>query len=316
MKFITNLVYIVPFLLSFASYANDSVKIIKIGTGNKDAVAYPIMSSICDTFNRYNSSKGMSCEAISTGGSEENLNGIISGKYDAGVIKADMEYNAYNGIVIFASKPYRYLRNIMGLHYEYLTMIVRNDSGISEMKDFKNKRIYIGNKGSGSRIMVDKLFAETGWRASDFGEIHEESSDQIYNLLCNKKIDAAIYLVGHPNSIFNKTLKECGTKMISFSRREIESYVDIFRHVYPATIKRGTYKNQKGDINTIASQLLLATSDKLDEEMIYNFVQIISEHYPEIQKKNPNLYGASLFSPEINVIPLQKGVIRFHKNSN
>ena len=159
-------------------------------------------------------------------------------------------------------------------------------------------------------------FNETGWKESDFGEIHEESSDQIYNLFCNKKIDAAIYLVGHQNSIFNKTLKECGTKMISFSRREIESYVDIFRHVYPATIKRGTYQNQKGDINTIASQLLLATSEKLDEEMVYNFVQIISEHYPEIQKKNPNLYGASLFGPEINVIPLHKGVARFHKNSN
>lgn len=316
MKLIPNLIFIVSFLVSSASYADDNLKMITIGTGNKNAVAYPLVSSICDTFNQYNTHKKVRCVVVSTAGSEENMDGIVSGRFDAGVIKADMEYNAYNGIGVFADKSYRDLRNVVGLHKEYLTMIVKNDSGITGLDDFKNKRIYIGNNGSGSRIMVDKLFSEKGWKDGDFQEIHEEQTDQIYNLFCDNKIDAAIYLVGHPNSIFNKTLTECNAKLISFSRKEIENYVDIFRHVYPATIKKWTYKNQKSDINTIASQLLLAASDKLDEEMVYNFVQIISEHYPEIQRNNPNLKGMPLFGPEINVIPLHKGVVRFHKNSH
>ncbi len=53
-----------------------------------------------------------------------------------------------------------------------------------------------------------------------------------------------------------------------------------------------------------------------NEETVYNFVQVISEHYPEIQKKNPNLKGVPFFGPEINVIPLHSGVIRYYKNSH
>lgn len=300
-----------------ALYSKDNnQKIIKIGTGNKDALAYPILSSICDTFNKNNTYSNVRCQAISTGGSEDNLDGIISKKYDAGVVKSDMEYNAYNGIGVFAGKPYRDLRTIFGLHNEYLTIIVKNGAKIDGLKDFKGRRVYIGNKGSGSRIMVDKLFTVNGWKNQDFKAIHEESSDKIHDLFCNDEIDAAIYLIGHPNNIFARTLKDCDVKLIGFSKQEIEKYVDIFRHISPAVVKKGTYPNQKQDISTFASQLLLASSVDLDEETVYNFVKIISEHYSEIQKNNPNLQEVVLFSPEIKVIPLHKGAIRFYKNSN
>ena len=317
MKFCYYLVFIVSFLLSGGAYSKENeLKIIKIGTGNKDALAYPILSSICDNFNKNNTYSNVRCQAITTGGSEDNLDGIISKKYDAGVIKSDMEYNAYNGIGVFAGKPYRDLRTIFGLHNEYLTILVKNGSKISGLEDFKGRRIYVGNKGSGSRIMVDKLFAVNGWKNTDFKAVHEESSEKIRDLFCNDEIDAAIYLIGHPNSIFVRTLKECNVKLIGFSRREIEKYVDTFRHISPAVIKRGTYSNQKQDINTFASQLLLATSTNLDEETVYNFVKIISEHYGELQEKNPTLKGTSLFGSDVDIIPLHKGAVRFYKNSN
>ena len=314
MKPTINFVFLVSFLYSSVSYA-DNIKVIKIGTGNKNALAYPIMSSICDIFNKYSLDKNISCQAIETGGSEDNLNGIISGKYDAGVIKADMEYNVYNGIGVFAKNPYRELRNIFGLHNEFLTLIVKNNSGIKSLNDFKNKRIYIGNKGSGSRILVDKLFTDIGWKNQDFKEVHEEQADQIHDLFCNNKIDAAIYLIGHPNGIFTRTLKECDAKLISFSRKEIETYIDSFRHIYLGTIKKGTYPNQKQDINTFSSQLLLATSANLDEKTVYNFVQIISDHYAELQNSNPALKNTILFGPQTNVIPLHKGAIRYYNNN-
>jgi len=93
MKFILNFAFIVSFLYSSTLYAENQKRIIRIGTGNKEALAYPIISAICDVFNKNTPDKNISCKAIETGGSEDNLNGIISGKYDLGVIKADMAYN-------------------------------------------------------------------------------------------------------------------------------------------------------------------------------------------------------------------------------
>ena len=312
MKFLVAFICFVSFLITSLSSFAAEAEVISVGTGNVNALAYPIMSSICDTYNKHSVRKGVRCVVTSTSGSEDNLEGIFSGKYNAGVIKADMSYNAYNGIGIFARNPYRKLRSIFGLHNEYLTILARDDSGIKSLKDFKGRRVYIGNKGSGSRIMVDKLFSKAGWKNKDFQEIHEDPTDQIHDLLCGDKVDAAIYLIGHPNKIFAKTLADCKVKMISFSRKEVESYVDSFRQVYPAVIKKGTYPNQKFDIHTFASQLLLTTSEDFDEELIYNFVQIVSENYKEIQEKNPQLKGMELFSKEVNAIPLHKGAARFY----
>jgi len=314
MRFTTIILAIVSFLAFGSSSFSQNKEVITVGTGSVNALAYPIMHSVCQTYNKYNLNAGVSCEVISTAGSEENLEGIYSKKYSTGVIKADMAYNSYNGIGIFAGKSYRNLRSLFGLHNEYLTMIVGQSSGIKSLKDFRGKRVYIGNKGSGSRILVDRLFAEAGWKNEDFAAVHEEPTDKIHDLFCGKKIDAAIYLIGHPNNIFERTLSECGVKMISFSRKEIENYIDNFRHIYPAVIKKGTYENQKQDIYTFASQLLLTTDSNLDEEIVYNFVKIVVEHYSEIQAKNPALMDTQLFSREVNAIPLHKGSVRFYNN--
>ena len=317
MKFAQNIIFIVSFLFILVVLPkNSEAKVIKIGTGSKDALAYPILLSICEIFNQHHLSKGESCEVFSTAGSEDNLSRIVTGKYDAGVIKSDMEYNAYNGIGVFAGKPYRELRTVIGLHQEYLTIIIKNSSNIKELKDVKGKRIYIGNKGSGSRLWVDKLFSINDWKNSDFRELSEESADKIYNLFCNNKVDAAIYLIGHPNNIFINTLKDCDAKLIGFSRKEIEKYVDVFRYISPAMIKKGTYPNQKQDINTFASQLLLAASSNLDEKLVYDLVKIISENGEKFRTKNPALKGTSFFGSEMAIIPLHNGSLRYQKNQN
>lgn len=315
MRKITIFVLTVSFLLTRYAHAEDSSKrVIRIGTGNKSAIAYPTMSAMCDIFNKRNVHRNMSCEAIQTGGSEDNLKGIMSGKYDAGVIKADMEYDAYNGVGAHKGEPYRDLRTVFGLHNEYLTILVRNGSKINSFKDFKGKRVYLGNKGSGSRVMVNKLLKANNWTIGNFKEVFENSADNIKGLFCNNKIDAAIYLVGHPNKIFAETLKECGVKVIGFSRREIEDYVDLFRYASLSKIEKRTYKNQKLDISTLSSQLLLATSSTVEEEVIYSFVQIISENYEEIKTVNPILQNSNLFSSQINVIPLHKGTHRYFRS--
>lgn len=316
MRFTLYLCCIVSFCYTHGAYAQSNQRTIKIGTGSKNALAYPIVSAMCDIFNKNSLNKEVFCQVISTGGSEDNLDGIINGKFDMGVIKADMQYNAYNGIGIFAGKPYRDLRTLFGLHNEYLTMIVKNNSKINSFGDFKNKRVYIGNNGSGSRILVDKLFKEIGWKKQDFKEIYEDQADTIYDLFCQNKIDAAIYLVGHPNDIFVKTLKKCDVKLISFSRREIENYIDFFPHIYTGKIAKGTYKNQNNDIDTFASQLLLASSSKVDEKIIYDFTQIMFEHQDELKSKIKMLKGVSFLNSGVNVIPFHNGAMRYYKTLN
>lgn len=307
MKKVVWLILVVSFLYSRNCLGKE---IIGIGTGSKNALAYPVVKTMCDTYNKYNVYDNLKCYAVETGGSKENLDGIISGAYDAGVVKSDIEYNAYNGIGGNGGKEIG-LRNIFGLHEEYLTLAARKDSGIRNFRDFKGHKVYIGNNGSGSRIMVEKLLNYLGWDRSNFEYVDESESREIGKLFCEKKIDAAIYLVGHPNHIFQEALRKCDINLISFSRRELEEYVDIFRYVKLSKIRKETYKEINEDIETLSSQLMLVTSDRVNEKFIYNFVKIITSHFEEIKKKNKSLEGIDLFDPDVRVIPLHKGSERF-----
>ena len=84
-------------------------KIIKIGTGDKKALAYPTLSNICKIYHKY-SNKDIRCDVISTGCAVDNLQNIISGILDFGVTKTNKKAEISD-----------YLRSMFGLHYEFFT---------------------------------------------------------------------------------------------------------------------------------------------------------------------------------------------------
>ena len=272
--------------LAIASNSNQPITI-KIGAGNKNVIAFTTVEKICEIYNKYKKNNNVSCLALETSGSNYNLEKLISGEIDMGVIAADVQYDAYNGIGKFAGKPQRNLKALFGLYMEKFGILVKKNSGINDFHDLPGKRININSVGSGNRVLVDKLFTKNGWKKSDFKEILEEQPRELPNLFCQNKIDAALYLVGHPNGVFTESIEKCGAKLISLNRKEVEDYVELFRYLFPATIEKHTYKGQNQDIKTIGSQLLLVTTDHLDDAVIYDFVQTVFEHYAALQHSPP-----------------------------
>ena len=286
-KILITLALIVVFL--FMIYKEK--KVITIGSGGPAGVYYPIAFSMCEIFNKYNKDKEVICEAKLSPGAAHNIDAVDNGDFDMGIAQYNLQQDAYLGSGSFFGNPHQNLRMLFNLHYEYLTIIVKKDSGINKFSDLKGKKVNVSNPGSGTRILIEQMMKKMGWSFDDFAKIYEEDGSHLNKVLCaDNKADAAIYTIGHPNKAFDFILNKCNTKLISLSKSEIRNLVELDpKYYFAEAIPRKTYKSQRKDINTIAMQIVLFAYKNSDQEIINNFVHIISSHKDELMLEQPVL---------------------------
>ena len=178
---------------------------VTIGTGGVTGVYYPTGGAICRLVNKTRSEHGIRCSVESTGGSVYNLNTIRAGELDMGVAQSDWQYHAYNGTSKFEDQgPNKDLRAVFSVHPEPFTVVARADSGIKNFQDIKGKRVNIGNPGSGQRGTMEVVMDAMGIKLEDLKLASELKAAEQASALCDNKIDAMVYVVGHPNGSIQK----------------------------------------------------------------------------------------------------------------
>lgn len=273
---------------------------VKIGTGSKKAVFYPTSRAICELLQRVNNITD--CTAIISKGAEYNLK-HLNGEFNFAISQLPLQYEYYQ------KNPH--IRSVATLHIEHLTILKTQNSKIKHWSDLKGKRVNIGNPGSGSRIYFENIIKAFGWSLSDFAEINEEPSANIPNLICQNKVDAVIYFVGHPNRIYKQALN-CGAEIVPLTRAEQDKIKETLPNFIQSVIHKNTYNNQK-KINTIGIQTALSATTETPNNVVKETINILVRKRVELLKLN-NVYKE--INP-LNIItfenkaPLHEGVIEF-----
>ncbi|MDF4701975.1 TAXI family TRAP transporter solute-binding subunit, partial [Vibrio parahaemolyticus] len=169
---------------------------------------------------------GIRCSVESTGGSIYNINTIRAGELDLGIAQSDWQYHAYKGTSKFEeSGPFKELRAVFSVHPEPFTVVARKDANIKTFDDLKGKRVNIGNPGSGQRGTMEVLMNQYGWSNDDFKLVSELKAAEQSKALCDNKIDAFIYMVGHPNGSIKEATTSCDAKLVSATGPKIDKIV-------------------------------------------------------------------------------------------
>ena len=200
---------------------------VTIGTGGVTGVYYPTGGAICRLVNKKRKEHGIRCSTESTGGSVYNINTIRAGELDMGVAQSDWQYHSYRGTSKFKDQgPFKGLRAIFSVHPEPVTIVARRDSGIRHISDLKGKRVNIGNPGSGTRATWEVIEEALGWSRSDLKLAAELRSAETGQALCDNKIDAYFWLVGHPSGLTKETVSSCDAVLVEASGSGISKLVD------------------------------------------------------------------------------------------
>jgi TRAP transporter TAXI family solute receptor len=217
-------------------------RFITIGTGGVTGVYYPTGGSICRLMNKARKEHGIRCSVESTAGSIYNLNTIRAGELDMGVVQSDWQHHAYHGTSKFSDAgAFKGLRAVFSVHPEPFTVVARADSGIKTFDDLKGKRVNVGNPGSGQRGTVEVVMEAKGWTMSDFKLASELKSAEQSKALCDNKIDAILFTVGHPSGSIKEATTSCDAVIVEVAGPAIDKLVNenaYYRHAVPAACTR------------------------------------------------------------------------------
>ncbi|MEL6479187.1 MAG: TAXI family TRAP transporter solute-binding subunit [Pseudomonadota bacterium] len=290
-------------------------KFISIGTGGVTGVYYPTGGAICRLVNKDRKEHGIRCSAESTGGSIYNINTIKAGELEFGVAQSDWQYHAYNGTSKFEDQgKFEDLRAVFSVHPEPVTIIARADAGVANVTDLKGKRVNIGNPGSGTRGTWEVMEGALGWERSDLKLAAEMKSAETGQAVCDNKIDAYFWLVGHPSALTQESLATCDAVLVNATGEAIEKLVADNPYYRTATIPAGMYGDNP-DIQTFGVGATFVSSASVPDDVVYTVVKAVFENFDQFKALHPafnNLKEEEMIADGLSA-PLHPGAVKYYK---
>lgn len=286
-------------LLGILSTPVFSSQFITIGTGGVTGTYYPTGGAICRFVNQYKKESKIRCSVESTDGSLYNLNTLKNGELDFGIVQSDIVYQASKGEGAFKDAKFPKLRSVMAIYPELLTLVTKKDANINKLLDIKDKRINLGNSGSGNETTALALFEASGIDKNDLKQIGTFSASEMPDALKNNKIDGYFYMVGHPTANIKDAANSTDIKIIPIDNNILENLIDKYPYFTKGHIQAGTYRGQENDIPTFGVKAVLVTNENVNEHTVYLLVKAILENFDEFKKLHPayeNLTKESLLN--------------------
>lgn len=261
---------------------------VTIGTGGVTGVYYPTGGAICRLVNKGRKDHGVRCSVESTGGSVYNINAIRSGELDLGVAQSDWQFHAYNGTSKFEdSGAFKDLRAVMSVHPESFTIVARKDSGVKTFDDLKGKRVNVGNPGSGTRATMETLLEAKGMSLNDFSLASELKSSEQSKAMCDNKVDAIVFVAGHPSGSIKEATTSCDSVVVSVTGAAVDKLVADNPYYRKAIIPGGMYSGNESDVATFGVGATIVTSAKASENAIYQIVKAAMANIADFRKLHP-----------------------------
>jgi len=263
-------------------------RFVTIGTGGVTGVYYPTGGAICRLVNKDTDRHGIRCNVEATGGSIFNLNAIRGGEMDMGVAQSDAQYHAYHGTDQFAETgPNKKLRAVFSVHPEPFTLVARADSGIATLADLKGKRVNVGNPGSGQRATMEVVMEAMGWTSDDFALVSELKSAEQAMALCDNKVDAIVFTVGHPNGSIKEATTTCDAVVVAVAGPAIDKLVADNTYYRSAVIPGGMYTGSDQDVATFGVGATFVSSADVPEDMVYEVVKAVFDNFDKFRRLHP-----------------------------
>ena len=303
-------------MVAFGAAQALAEQFVSIGTGGVTGVYYPTGGAVCRLVNKDRKSHGIRCSAESTGGSVYNINTVRAGELEFGVAQSDWQYHAYRGTSKFADKgKFEDLRAVFSVHPEPFTLIARNGSGVTSFADLKGKKVNVGNPGSGQRATMEVVMDAFGMTMGDFSLAAELKGSEMAQALCDGKIDAMIYTVGHPAAAVTEAATSCDVELVSVSGAPIDRLVADNSFYRVATVPGGMYAGSPNDTSTFGVGATVITSADVPEKVVYTVVKAVFDNFADFKKLHPafrNLKEEEMISDGLSA-PLHPGAAKYYK---
>lgn len=293
-------------------------RLLALGTGGVTGLYYPAGGALCRLVNLSRQQHGIRCAVRSTLGSLTNLTQVSNGELDLGIAESGQLYNAVQGRGRFAKQGAdNSFRALFNLFPEYLSILVKNDAAIQTFEDLRGKRVNIGKEGSSQRITLELLMQQRDWQWQDFAEVLELEPAQQAAALCGNQIDATLYVVGHPSGAIKEAIRDCDSRLLPLSERDVKALITGNPHYQQVAIKGRNYAEGLEDISTAGVNATLFTRANLPDDVAYAVVKALFEQFDRFRRMHPafqKLTPQQMIATSM-AAPLHPGAERYYREA-
>ena len=313
--------------LSGKSFAQE-LKFFTIGTGGTAYTYYPVGGMIANAISKPPGSrecgKGGSCgvpnliaSAVSSRGSVDNVNAIISGLRNSGFAQSDVAYWAYTGTGTMEGKePAKDLRTIAALFQEHIHLVALKKSNINSVKDLKGKRVSLDEPGSGTYVDAKLILESNGLSTSDV-KAEALKGKAATDALRNGKVDAIFVVAGYPTGAIVELASAVDVKLVPIDGAGAKALTSKYGFFSQSPIPSGTYEGVD-EVNTVAVGAQWFTSAKEDNELIYQITKALWNKESRKLMDVGHAKGKTI-TPDTALsgvgVPLHPGAEKFYKEA-
>jgi len=293
---------------------------VTIGTGGITGVYYPTGGAIARIVNKKKDKYGIRATVESTGGSVFNVNAVMAGDLEFGVVQSDRQYQAINGLAEWKDKGKQEdLRAVFSVHPESITLVAAVDAGIEKIEDLKDKRVNIGNPGSGQRKNSIDALSAVGIDYKTDMTAESVKAAEAPGLLQDGRIDAFFYTVGHPSgAIKEATAGARKVRIVPITGPGIDKLIADNPYYAKAKVPIALYPGAQndGDVETFGVKATFVTSAKVPENVVYAITKEVFDNFDDFK----NLHPAYAVLTKENMMdglsaPLHAGAEKYYKEA-
>jgi len=319
--FLPKLLLCFAFLMLLPASAN-ALKPFWIGTGGKTGVYYPIGKLIATGLTLKAQEEafvlnGYIGVAQNSAGSIENLQSVVSGKIQAGLVQADIAAFAYKGDAAFGKlQKTPSVRVIASLYPEKFQIVVRKDAGIRTFWDLKGKKIAVDEPGSGT-LSVMRIILEA----------HNMTENELLPLylkpfftqekLKNGELQGFVVMAGTPMVAVTQ-LHETGITLVPIDPLIVSSIYKQYPYLFPGKVGANIYSGVP-ETPTLEVFALLVVDEQMPDEIAYAITELLfsKETSTLLKEGHPQGRAITLDTALDGItIPLHPGAERFYRENN
>jgi TRAP transporter TAXI family solute receptor len=276
---------------------------------------FQFMVSGISTYEPVKNSSDFKVSAIASAGSVENLRKVDAGSYAMAVVYSGELYMGRNGLL--QDDPTKY-ENVLAVSYFYgapAQLIVRKNSGITDISQLAGLKTGVGNEGSGAYANCERLFAHLGiWDKVQRNPMGYNDAAKAFG---NNQLDAFWLFVGFPSGAALMAARESDIELLDlYSAAKESGFFKKYPFFSKVIIPAGTYRGMDRDVESYQDSALWVANRNVPAEVVYTLLSLIYTDeglsYMRALKKTA---AAMCVKDGIKgiVTPLHPGAIRFWK---
>jgi uncharacterized protein len=219
--------------------------------------------------------QGQKLLARSSGGSIENIRLVNSQRADFAVAYSGHVYAGAHGKLKNDEVKYTDVLVLAFLYGAPAQLVVRANDGINQPLDLVNKRVGVGNAGSGAAANAEIYFSSLGiWDKMDREFLGYRNAA---TAMQNGQLDAFWVFTGYPSASILEVAMQTEIKLLdTYSAGEAVGLFQNNPFFTSVTVPANTYKGQTQDIASFQDGALLVANAKVPDDVVH---QILTSMY-------------------------------------